>query len=154
MAPSDTIVFDTLAAAGRLRTAGMPEAQAAAVVTIQAELVEENFATKADLERMQLALDARFAETRTEIAELRTEVKTEIAELRTEIAELRAEVKTEIAELRAEVKTEIAGLRAELRIEIAGLRAEIADIRTDIIKWILGMQIAIAAVVVAAVKVL
>ena len=48
----------------------------------------------------------------------------EIAESRAEIAGLRTEMKTEIGGLRTDVKTEISGLRTEMKTEISGLRTE------------------------------
>ncbi len=67
------------------------------------------------------------AETRTEIAALRTEVHTEIADLRTEIAALRTEVHTEIGDLRTEMHTEF----GKVRTEFGKVRTEIGDLRTE-----------------------
>jgi septal ring factor EnvC (AmiA/AmiB activator) len=56
------------------------------------------------------------------------------SQVRTEIAE----VWTEIAALRSELKTEIAQQRSELRTEIAAVRTEMAEIKAELLKWIIG----------------
>jgi F0F1-type ATP synthase membrane subunit b/b' len=102
--------------------------------------------------------DARFAELDARIAGLRAELKTEIAglraELKTEIADLRSEMRTEIASLRAEMRTEFSAVRAESRTEIANLRAEFHQaIRAQTV-WMASTMVAVAALVVAAFKLL
>ena len=136
-----TIVFDTHEAVQELTTAGVPERQAEAHVRLQARLIEQHFATKSDIDT------------------LRQETRTEFAKLRAEIADLRAELKGDIADLRAELKGDIADLRAELKGDIANVRTEMADLRTSLtdkidtsFRWLIGIQVGIAGILLAAIK--
>lgn len=64
--------------------------------------------------------------------------------------------KADLTELKAELKDEMAELRAELKAEMAELRAEI-QIRGELnthLRWIVGTIIAVAALGVAASKLL
>ena len=174
------IKFDTAAAVEQLIEAGIPREHAAAQVRLLADTINDNFATKADIERLELKLDTRIAEVRSEIADFRAEVHTGTATLRSEIADLRAEVHTgtaalrsEIADLRAELHTgtaalrsEIADLRAELHTDIAAVRTEVANLETRLtgkigeldvrlqttLKWTAGMQVGTILAIIAAVK--
>jgi ribosomal protein L29 len=49
-----------------------------------------------------------------------------------------ADLKTEIAELRTELKTEIAELRTELRTGLAESRTGLAEVKSDLLRWIIG----------------
>ena len=82
------IKFDTAAAVEQLVEAGIPREHAAAQVRLLADTVNDNFATKADIERLELKLDTRTAELRTEIADVRTEVANLETRLTGKIAEL------------------------------------------------------------------
>lgn len=102
-------------------------------------------------------LDARTAELRADIAELRAELRTEIGSVRGEIAELRAEMRTEIGSVRGE----IAELRAEMRTEIASVRTEIANLRAEMHQliraqtlWMTTTMIGTAGLIIAAIKLL
>jgi septal ring factor EnvC (AmiA/AmiB activator) len=103
-------VIDTLEIARDLKASGLTEPQAEALARI--------FKVRFEADRGELVtrdyLDARLADLRAEIGELRSEMRTEIASVRTEIAELRTELRTETAVLRTEIRTEVAGLRTEL----------------------------------------
>ncbi len=147
-----TIVFDTHEAVQELTTAGVPERQAEAHVRLQARLIEQNFATKDDIESLRLA-------TKADTDSLRQEMRAEFAKVRTEMADLRAELKGEIADLRAKLKGEIADLRAELKGDIANVRTEMADLRTSLtdkidtsFRWLIGLQVGIAGILLAAIK--
>ena len=71
------IKFDTAAAVEQLIEAGIPREHAAAQVRLLADTINDNFATKADIERLELKLDTRIAEVRSEIANLRAAVHTD-----------------------------------------------------------------------------
>ena len=134
------IKFDTAAAVEQLIEAGIPREHAAAQVRLLADTINDNFATKADIERLELKLDTRIAEVRSEIASLRAAVHTDVAELRTEIADVR----TEIADVRAEV--------ANLETRLTGKIAEL-DVRLQTtLKWTAGMQVGTILTIVAAIK--
>ncbi len=90
-------LIDTLALKTGLLDGGMPEPQAAAIVTALADADTGQLATKADLEG------------------LRADVRTEISDIRTEIEALRAEVTVKIEALRAEVTVKIEALRGDFK---------------------------------------
>ena len=138
-----TIVFDTHEAVQELTTAGVPERQAEAHVRLQARLIEQNFATKRDIAALR-------GELKGEIETLRQETRTEFARIRTEMAELRAELKGEIETLRQETRTEF----AKVRTEMAELRANLSDKIDTSFRWLIGIQVGIAAILLGAIKLL
>ena len=74
--------------------------------------------------------------------------KADITSVKADIADLRTELKGDIADLRTELKGDIADLRTELKTEIASVRGEIQAKGNQVI---LAM-VAVASVVVAAIK--
>ncbi|MDE0175393.1 MAG: DUF1640 domain-containing protein [Defluviicoccus sp.] len=135
----DTILFDTHAAIEELADAGVPRQQATAHVSLTARLFQENVASKADFQHLELTVGKQIAEVRAEIADLRTEVRTEIAKVRTEIAE---------------VRTEVANLETRITEKFDALKSEISDRAFDTLKWTAGMQIGTILAIIAAIKLL
>jgi 5'-3' exonuclease len=64
-----------------------------------------------------------------------------------DLADTRTEIKTELANLRTEFKTEIANVRTELKVDIE-------KSSQTIIKWMIGLMLGVASLVVAVVKLL
>ena len=120
------IKFDTAAAVEQLIEAGIPREHAAAQVRLLADTINDNFATKADIERLELKLDTRTAELRSEIADLRAEVHTDIAAVRTEVANLETRLTGKIADLDIRLQTTL--------------------------KWTAGMQVGTILAIIAAIK--
>ena len=120
-----TIILDTAAAMERLTEAGVPNEQARAHVQFQAELIEQNFASKGDIERLELSTEKQFAELRTEMAEFS-------GELRTEIATFKGSVETELAKV----------------------HTEIAKQSRNTIMWLYGLHAGTIVLVITAMKVL
>ena len=108
------LILDTHAAVNELVSAGMPERQAETVVRQQARLLEQNLATKADIEAIKAGIET-----------------------------LRQETKADIETTRASIET----LRQETmaRIEAA---------KVDLIKWIFGLNLGTASLIVALIKLL
>ena len=79
MTPSDALILDTHASIQELVNAGMPKRQAETVVRQQAKLLEQNLATKADIESLR-------QETKYGIETLRQETSAGIETLRQETA--------------------------------------------------------------------
>ena len=121
--------YDTLAAVRRLTEAGMPEAHAEAVVREQAHLMENQLATKTD-----------------------------IAAIQADIKKLRLETKADIETLRLETTGSIEKLRLETTGSIETLREEtksnIAVANNQLIKWVVGTDFALLALIIAAIKLL
>jgi F0F1-type ATP synthase membrane subunit b/b' len=80
--------------------------------------------------------------TKADIAELR-------AEMQSAYGELRAEMQSANAELRAEMQSANAELRAEMQSANAELRAEMQEMKVTLIKWVVGVQISVAGIMVA-----
>ena len=89
------------------------------------------------------------AELKGEMAEIRAELKGEMAEIRAEMAQIRAEM----AALRAELKGDITDLRAEFKGDMAALEQRLIDRMNRMQRWNIVTMIALAAVVVAAIRI-
>ena len=148
------LIFDTHVDIRELVEAGMPEPQAETVVRQRVRLLERNLATKADI-----------AETNASIETLRQETKADIAATNASIETLRQETKADIAatnasieRLRQETRANIETLRQETRANIETLRQEteklIALGKNDIVKWVVGANLGVATMIVAAIKLL
>ena len=97
------VTFDTLAAAQKLRAAGLDDRQAEAIVTTVSKAMSETVATKADLElhsaAMKKDLELHSAATRAEIEllranmdSLRTEMKGDMKVLEQSMAALQDKI--------------------------------------------------------------
>lgn len=80
-----SVIFDTLAYAKELREAGVPEPQAEAHVRGIARIVDDQLATKRDIEELKIA-------TKRDIEDLKISTKRDLTEL-----ELRLKAEIEIA---------------------------------------------------------
>ena len=130
------LIFDTHVDIRELVEAGMPEPQAETVVRQRVRLLERNLATKADI-----------AETNASIETLRQETKADIAATNASIETLRQETRANIETLRQETRANIETLRQETEKLIAlG--------KNDIVKWVVGTNLGVAAMIVAAIKLL
>ena len=140
-------IFDTHEDIQELVKSGMPEPQAETVVRQRVRLLERNLATKADIETLRQETKADIAATNANIETLRQETKADIETLRQEtnanIETLRQETKADIAATNANIET--------LRQETEKL---IALGKNDIIKWVVGANLGVAALIVAAIKLL
>ena len=130
------LIFDTHEDIQELVNSGMPEPQAETVVRQRVRLLERNLATKADIATINASIET-----------LRQETKADIAATNASIETLRQETNASIEAMRQETKTNIETLRQETEKLIAlG--------KNDIIKWVVGANLGIAAMIVAAFKLL
>ena len=125
-------MLDTHAVARSLTAADFTPAQADALTDALREFTERGDHVTAD------QFKAGQAETRAEIAELRSEQRTRISEVRTEIANLDTRLSTQIANLDTRLST-----------QIAEVRSEIGNFESRLIKWIIGTVVTTAGVTVA-----
>ena len=137
------LIFDTHEDIQELVNSGMPEAQAETVVRQRVRLLERNLATTADI----AATNANIAATNANIETLRQETKADIEALR-------QETKADIEALRQETKSGIAATNANIETLRQETEKLIALGKNDIIKWVLGANLGIAAMIVAAFKLL
>ena len=170
------LIFDTHEDIQELVNSGMPEPQAETVVRQRVRLLERNLATKGDIAAINFSIETLRQETKADIETLRQETKAGIETLRQEtkaaiaatnasIETLRQETKAGIETLRQETKAGIETLRQETKAGIAATNANIETLRqeneklialgkNDIIKWVVGANLGIAAMIVAAIKLL
>ena len=150
--------YDTLAAVRRLTEAGMPEAHAEAVVREQAHLIENELATKTDIAAVQGDIEKLRLETRADIEKLRQGTRADIENLRlgttSSIEKHQLTTEASIEKLRLENKTEFESIRANIEKLRLENNANAAELKADLIKWMFGANIALVAVVIAAVKLL
>ena len=158
------LIFDTHEDIQELVNSGMPEPQAETVVRQRVRLLERNLATKADIaatnaniETLRQETKADIAATNANIETLRQETKADIAATNANIETLRQETKADISATNAN-NANIETLRLETKDNIDTLRQEteklIALGKNDIIKWVVGANLGIAAMIVAAFKLL
>ncbi len=62
------IAFDTLKFAKRLKEAGFTEEQAEALANAGAELIEQNLATKRDIKELELKMEQKIEQLRSDLA--------------------------------------------------------------------------------------
>ena len=153
--------FDTHAAVKRLVAVGLQDKIAEAVVTSIAssrdydfsKLVtkEEFFNFKEEVSERFNAIDKEIALIKQEIKTFRKETKADNEALRKELKAdneaLRKEARTDNNTLKGELKAEIDALRREMETGFATLSAEIAKSKYDILKWIIGLFIALAVAI-------
>ena len=119
--------FDTHTFVKCLTRAGMDEQQAEALVECQVQLINDNLATKQDMEEVKRDIE---------------EVKRDIEEIKRDIEALRLATKQDIEE----IKRDIEALRLETKKDIAALK-------TDMQKMELRLTLRLGSVIIAAVGV-
>ena len=144
------IAFDTHRFVKHLTENGFTEQQAEVLADEQVSLLNSNLATQADV----AAIQRDIAAIHRDIDALRQETKTSIAGVQREIEVLRQETKADIEVLRQETKADIEVLRQETKTSIAGVQREIAEVKSDLLKWMTGALIAQGGVIVALLKLL
>ncbi len=122
---SEAIAFDTHRFVKHLTENGFTEQQAEVLADEQVHLLNTNLATQADIAAIHQDIDA-----------LRQETKADIAGVQREIEVLRQETRADIEVLRQET------------------RAGLAEVKADLIKWMVGALIAQGGVVVALLRLL
>ena len=136
---SEAIAFDTHRFVKHLTENGFTEQQAEVLADEQVSLLNSNLATQADI----AAIQRDIAAIHQDIDALRQETQAHIATVRQEIEVLRQETKADIEVLRQETKA-----------SIAGVQRDIAEVKSDLIKWLVGALIAQGGLVVALLKLL
>ena len=136
MEQQPVLAFDTHAAVVELVGSGMPERQAETVVRLQVSLIEQHFATRADIGTVNAAIESSRASTGTEFGKVYSAIESSRASTEAQFASRRRETEARFESLRQEFKADIASLKSEL------------------IKWMIGTNLAFATLVIAAIKVL
>ena len=124
---SDTIIFDTHAFVKRGIDAGLTQREAEFFANEQVRLFEHNLATKTDIASLQ----------------------TDIASLQKETAEL----KKDIAELKKDT-TELKKDTASLHKDLVAVKQDLSDKTILAIRWNVGTMLAVAGLLLGAIKLL
>jgi septal ring factor EnvC (AmiA/AmiB activator) len=117
------VLFDTLRYAKRLRSSGFNESQAEVLATLQAEIIEDNLATKQDLKQVEVQIKGLEAHIK--------EVEARIKEVEARIKELEVRIQ-------------------EVDAHVGRLEVQISKQSTDIIKWVIGLLLVQTGIIVSA----
>ena len=159
------LILDTHAAVNELVSAGMPERQAETVVRQQAKLLEQNLATKTDIEAIKAEIETLRQETKAVHETFETKAHRNLArkptskpcgnqETKAGIETLRQETKAGIETLRQGTKADIETTRASIEALRQETMARIEAAKVDLIKWIFGLNLGTASLIVALIKLL
>ena len=162
MAQHPVLSFDTHAAVVSLVDSGMPERQAETVVRLQVRLIEQHFATKADVDTVNSTVESARQDSTDKIESARQELTDKIESVRQElngkIESVRQELNGKIESVQQELNGKIESLRQEVNGKIESLRqevkADLASLKSELIKWMIGTNLAFATLLIAAIKVL
>jgi len=145
---SDTIIFDTHAFVKRGIDAGLTQREAEFFANEQVRLFEHNLATKTDIASLQTDIASLQKET--------AELKKDIAELKKDTAELKkdtAELKKDTTELKKDT-TELKKDTASLHKDLVAVKQDLSDKTILAIRWNVGTMLAVAGLLLGAIKLL
>ena len=139
MAQSPALAFDTHAAVIELTEAGMPERQAESVVRLQSRMIEQHFATRADMEQVKTSIEASRQATDAQF-----EASRQATDAQFEASRQATDARFEASRQATDARFEASKLSME---------AAIASLKAELIKWMIGTNLAFAALVIAAIKI-
>lgn len=140
--------FDTAEYVEELTTFGIPVEHAKVQIKLLAKaLKSEDIATKYDIKSLE-------AMTKVEIEKIRGEIKALELTTKQEIKALETMTKIELEKIRGEIKAlETSTTFAIKELELS-TKISISESKTETIKWITGILVAQAGVIIAAIKLL
>ena len=142
-------MINTLSIARRLSESGIDRKQAEVYAEAIVDAVADAFSQQGkDLATKDFVYN-QINIVRGEIKDLRADVNTETGALRVEIESVRGEIES--------VRVEIESVRVEIesvRVELSDLRGEMNATETRIIRWIVGVGIALGGIVAAGISAL
>ena len=151
-------MFDTHAVARTLTEADLTPAQADAI-TDAVRLAAEHDAAAIDVETLA---------TKSDVAAVRTELKSDIAGVKSDLAAVESALKSDLAAVEAALKVDVADVKvdvASVKSDVAGVKSDMASLEarmsakisaqeTRLIKWMVGVGVGVAGLVVAALRLL
>ena len=119
------IAFDTLKFAKRLQEAGFTEQQAEALAAAEAELIEENLATKRDVAGVMQTIKELEVSLRRDMKELEVSLKRDMKELeaslKRDMKELEASLGRDMKELEVSLKRDMQDLEYRMTIKLGAM---------------------------------
>lgn len=157
---SATIIFDNRHYVSRLEQAGFTRPQAEAQAEMLTEYSETLRAALQPLLRFYEETAHKDLANRSDVLDTRLEierVRSETEKVRAEVEKIRADLKIDIETTRADLKAdieitraEVEKVRAELKVDIekvrADLKSDMAKVKYDLLKWQIGIGIALVAI--------
>lgn len=114
--------------------------------------VKENKKEMQDFNLKTLATKEDSWKLKEELHDFRTEFRGELHSFRSEFKEelysFRTEFKQELHSLRTEFKEDIHGFRTEFKGEINRLELKISDFRSDILRWVFAIFVALMLAII------
>jgi hypothetical protein len=123
-----------------LRMGASLETPAEHIATQIFDAIHQNVATKADLRETEARLQASIDSLRSD--------------LKGEINSVQADLKGEMSAVRADLEGDVSTVRTDLKGDIASLRIEIERVRSELIRWVVGIGFAQVATLIAVWKLL
>ena len=169
-------MFDTHAVARTLTEADLTPAQADAItdaVRLAAEhdaaaIDVETLATKSDVAAVRTELKSDVAGVKSDLAAVESALKSDLAAVEAALKVDLADVKSDVAD----VKSDVAAVEAALKVDLASVKSDVAGVKSDmtslearmdarisaqetrLIKWMVGVGVGVAGLVVAALRLL
>ena len=150
MAQHPVLSFDTHAAVVSLVDSGMPERQAETVVRLQVRLIEQHFATKADVDTVNSTVESVQQGVTDKIESVRQELTDKIESVRQEFTDKIESVRREFTDKIESVRKEFDGKLESIRQEV---KADLASLKSELVKWMIGTNLAFATLLIAVIKV-
>ncbi len=122
----------------RLEESGFTPEQAKNSVDIWMSLINENFATKADMREFQLVNKSELKDVQVQI---QSDMKDMRSDLEGQIKDLKSDLEGQIKDLKSDLEGQIKDLRLDLEGQIKDLRAEMKSIKTEVIFTLGGLMI-------------
>lgn len=132
--------FDTLAYAKKLKAAGVPELQAEIHAETFAEFIEDKLATRQDIMRME--------------NEIKHDMQLMENTLKQDMQHMENELKQDMLRLENEFKLEIHEINKEIKALDCRTDVKLAELKTDLIKWVVGISAAQAALIISVIRLL
>ena len=151
MAQSPVLAFDTHAAVVELTEAGMPERQAESVVRLQSRLIEQHFATRADIEQVNSTIESSRLATEAQFESSRQATNAQFESSR---QATNAQFVSSRQAADARFEAERRATDAQFEASRLSTEATIASLKAELIKWMIGTNLAFATLVIAAIGIL
>ncbi|SMN12352.1 hypothetical protein SPBRAN_571 [uncultured Candidatus Thioglobus sp.] len=135
---SPAIQFDTHKFIKRLTAHGFSEEQAEVLAEEQVNLLNDNLATKEDIAKIESNL-------KVEMSKIESNLKLEMSNIESNLKVEMSNIKLEMSNL----KLEITKIESNLKVDIAKIDTKIESTRAELLKWIIGLSIAQATIIVS-----